>query len=204
MIRAIVFDLGRVLIDFDFNIAIERLKKRAPVNPIKLLTFFSAHSPAVDFDRGVLGEREFFSAIQKEMNLPLSMEEFIVLWNEIFTEKKAMADWAKSLKGKYKIGILSNTNPWHLQHLKKKHGWVFEFDAFVGSCEVQMMKPNPRIYRHILEKLGVAPEETFYVDDIAENVAAAKNLGMDAVQFKDEASFFIEVYLKRYVLSFQV
>ena len=147
----------------------------------------------MDFDRGILGEKEFFKVIKEEMNLPLSMEEFMGLWNEIFTEKKAMVNWSKSLKGKYKIGILSNTNPWHLKHLKKNHGWLFEFDAFVGSCEVQMMKPDPRIYKYILEKLSAAPKETFYVDDIAENVAAAKNIGMDAVQFKDEESFFEEV-----------
>ena len=192
MIKAVIFDLGRVLIDFDFKIAVERLKKRAPVDMMKLLTFFSAHSPAVDFDRGTIQEKDFFAAIQKEMNFPTSMEEFIVFWNEIFTEKKEMAELAKSLKGKYKIGILSNTNPWHLRQLKKKHGWVFDFDAFVASCEVKMMKPDPEIYKLILGKLGARPEETFYVDDIEENVAAAKNLGMDAVRFRDYESFFEE------------
>lgn len=192
MIKAVIFDLGRVLIDFDFKIAVERLKKRTPVDMIKLLTFFSAHSPAVDFDRGVIQENDFFSAIQKEMNLPVSMEEFIGFWNGIFTENREMMELAKSLKGKYKIGILSNTNPWHVRHLRAKHGWVFDFDAFVGSCEVKLMKPDPEIYKLILRKLGVKPEESFYVDDIAENVAAAKKAGMDAVRFKDYESFFEE------------
>ena len=192
MIKAVIFDLGRVMIDFDFRIAVERLKKRCPVNMLKLLDFFTARSPAADFDRGVLDEKTFFEMIQEEMNFPISMEEFIVFWNEIFTEKKEMVDLAKSLKGKYKIGILSNTNPWHLRQLKKKHGWVFDFDAFVASCEVKMMKPDPEIYKLILGKLGARPEETFYVDDIEENVAAAKNLGMDAVRFRDYESFFEE------------
>ena len=193
MTRAIVFDLGRVLIDFDFKIAVERLKKRCPVNMLKLLTFFSAHSPAVDFDRGMLGESEFFKKIQNELNLPVTMEEFIVLWNEIFTEKKEMVELAKELKGKYKIGILSNTNPWHVRQLRKHHSWIFDFDAFVASCDVKRMKPDPEIYRLTLKMLGAKPEETFYVDDIEKNVAAARELGMDSVRFKDYKSFFEEV-----------
>src|SRR3989344_3765349 len=170
MINAIIFDLGRVLIDFDFRIAVERLKKRCSVDMFKLLSFFGAHSPAKDFDRGMIDEKEFFTKIQEEMNFPISMEEFIGFWNEIFTEKKEMVALAKSFKGKYKVGILSNTNAWHVAHLKRKHAWVFQFDAFVGSCDVKLMKPDPEIYKLTLKKLGVKPEEAFYTDDIAENI----------------------------------
>ena len=193
MTRAVIFDLGRVLIDFDFKIAVERLKKRCPVDMLKLLTFFSLHSPAVDFDRGTLDETAFFAAIQKELNFPVSMEEFTGFWNEIFTEKREMVELAKGLRKKMKVGILSNTNPWHVGHLREKHGWVFEFDAFVASCEVKLMKPDPEIYRLILRKLGVGPEDAFYVDDIEKNVAAARELGMDAVRFTGYESFFEEV-----------
>ena len=193
MTKAIVFDLGRVLIDFDFKLAVEGLKNRCPVDMLKLLTFFSHHSPAKDFDRGTLTEKDFFAAIQKEMDFPLSMEEFAGFWNGIFTEKEEMVRLAKSFKARYKVGILSNTNPWHVRHLREKHGWVFEFDAFVGSCEVKLMKPDPEIYRLMLRKLGVKPEEAFYTDDIEENVKAARKLGMDAVRFKDPGTFFEDV-----------
>jgi len=154
------------------------------VNVVKLVSLFMNSTLADEFDRGVLPERTFFARIQKKMRLPLSMEEFKGYWNEIFTENKLMVDLVHDLKKTHKVGFLSNTNAWHVAHLRKNHRWIFGFDAFVASCEVRMMKPDPKIYRLALEVAGAKPEETFYLDDIPENVTAARKIGMDAVQFK--------------------
>ncbi len=193
MTRAVIFDLGRVLIDFDFKIAGARLLKRCPVNMPKLLSLLTQHDLANQFDRGMIDEKEFFETICVKTGLPISMEEFIGFWNEIFTEKDEMVKLAHMLKGKHKVGILSNTNPWHVEHFRKKHSWVFGFDAFIASCDVKMMKPEPAIYSTALKQLGVKPEEAFYTDDIEENIDAAKALGMDAVLFKGYEGFVKEV-----------
>ena len=196
MIKLVILDLGKVLIDFDFAIAIRRLQRRFTVNVVKLAALFRTSSLADDFDRGKLSERQFFETIQKEMNFPISMGDFTLYWNKIFTEKKEMVDLAHKLKKKYPITILSNTNPWHVAHLRKNHRWVFEFNDFVASCEVKLMKPDPEIYRTALKRARARPEETFYIDDAAENVEAAQKLGMDAVRFRDYPSILKEIKMR--------
>ena len=60
----------------------------------------------------------------------------------------------------------------------------FNFDAFIASCDVQLLKPDEKIFKLALEKADVLPSETIYIDDLAENVQSAKKMGMDAILFK--------------------
>jgi putative hydrolase of the HAD superfamily len=181
-----------VLIDFDFKIAIGRLQERCPVNLVKVHNLFRDSELSLQWDRGFLSSERFYETIQSELDLPLSLEEFKPFWNEIFAEKKEMIELARSLRGKRKIFVLSNTNPWHIDHLKERYGWLGEFDQVIASCDVRLMKPDPQIYRLALERAGVEPSETFYVDDIPAYVDSARALGIDAVLFKDYAGFLKE------------
>ncbi len=189
MIKHVILDLGKVLIDFDFAVALRSLEKLFPVDVLKLAKLFHTSTLADDLDRGMISPEEFFQAVQKTMNFPISMEDFVRHWNAIFTEKKEMVDLALKIKKMVPVTILTNTNPWHLEELRKNHSWVFGFQDVIASCEVRLLKPDPKIYRLALERTNALPEEVFYTDDISENVSAARKLGIQAVQFKDYASF---------------
>ena len=193
MIKLVLFDLGNVLIDFDFSIAVERLQSLCPVNLIKVHKLFRDSDLAQQWDRGFLSSERFYDTIQKELDLPLSLEQFRPLWNEIFAEKPDMVRLARSLREKRKVFVLSNTNPWHMEYLRARCSWLNEFHGLIASCDVRMMKPDPGIYRLAMERAGVQPSETFYVDDIEDYVSAARSLGIDAVVFKGYPEFAREV-----------
>ncbi len=184
MIETIIFDLGKVLVDFDFKIAVRRLGDFGLVNPIKVYNLFRNSELAEKWDKGFMASEEFYETIRKELDLKLNMEELIPIWNEIFAENGKMIALALGLAKKKKVFLLSNTNPWHAEHIRKNFKWIHELHGFVASCDVQMMKPDPKIYHHALKKAKAKPQETFYIDDLEENVKAAQALGIEAHQFE--------------------
>ncbi len=98
-----------------------------------------------------------------------------------------------SLKEHYKTGLLSNAWMGTREMLKNKYGCLDIFDLAVFSYEVGMAKPDERIYRYILDKLGVAPERSIYVDDFEENVAASQQIGMIGIHFTGRSRVIQEI-----------
>lgn len=183
MIKLFLFDLGKVLIDFDFDVAIKKLHSFCPVDVKKVETLFRDSSLAKKWDEGLIPQEEFYEIVRKELNLPLEMEQFIPIWNQIFFEMEDSISLARSLKPNYKVIMLSNTNPWHAEYVRKTFQWIKDFDDFITSCDVHVMKPDPRIFKVALERGKVKPSETIYIDDVPENVESARKLGIDALQF---------------------
>ena len=197
--RLILLDVGKVLIDFDFRIAVKNLQKLFPVDMFKVVRLFKTSSLADDWDKGLISPEQFFRQVQKEMGLPIDMDRFASIWNGIFTEKPEMIALAQSLNQNYKVFLLSNTNPWHAEYLRKNFPWTTRFDGFIASCEVRLLKPDPEIYRLALKKAGAAAEETFYIDDMSENVRAAKKLGMGVHLFSGHPALLADLRKKNLV-----
>ena len=118
MVKLFIFDLGKVLIDFDFKIAVKKLMPYGKIDPMGIFHLFRNSQLTHNWDKGLVPPEEFFSELKKDLHLSIGMKEFIPIWNDIFTEKKEMIDWALSLRKKYNVVILSNTNIWHVEHLK--------------------------------------------------------------------------------------
>jgi putative hydrolase of the HAD superfamily len=201
MTRLVLFDVGRVLIDFDFAIALKRLRELFRVDASKMIALFRNSRLVEDWDRGLIAPADFFKAVQKEMNFPIGMERFSSIWNEIFREKDEVISLAKSLNQNYKVFLLSNTNPWHASHLRKKYSWIGDFDDFIASCEVRLLKPDPEIFKLALRRARVLPAETFYVDDLSENVRAAEKLGIASHRFTDFEGLASEVRKRKLKLG---
>lgn len=183
-IKLFIFDLGKVLVDFDFSVAVKRIEKLCPVNPLKLAALFQRSELAEHWDKGILPPEQFYQWVQKEMNFPVGIEEFIPIWNEIFSENEEMIFLAKSLKHNYQVVVLSNTNPWHARYLEQRYSWLKDFDDFIASCDVHLLKPDTRIFDLVLKKRGAMPSETIYIDDIEKNVEGAMSLGINGLVFK--------------------
>ncbi len=97
---------------------------------------------------------------------------------------RELLDFTHSLRPQYKIGLISNA--WSdLRDYIVRQGFDDAFDAMVISAEVGVVKPEARIYRVALEKLGVAPEEAVFLDDFFENVEGAQQVGMHAIHFRE-------------------
>lgn len=185
MKRVILFDLGKVLIDFDFSIALERLKKYTCCNAQEIMDFFRNSKVAQGWDKGTIREEEFYQAAKQTLGFSIAMEPFRQIWNEIFTVKREMVDFALSLKNRFQIGILTNTNPWHIHYIREQYSWMRELRTQIASCEVGLLKPDPEIYRLAMRRLNAVPEEIVYVDDSEENVLSAQKIGIDSFLFRD-------------------
>jgi putative hydrolase of the HAD superfamily len=103
------------------------------------------------------------------------------LWT---TENPAMLAWQLAIKQRGLLtAILSNMGDDVLASVERKFDWIHRFDVLVWSCQLGVVKPDPAIYRHMLNELAVQPEETLFIDDRLPNIEAARALGMQAIEF---------------------
>jgi putative hydrolase of the HAD superfamily len=111
--------------------------------------------------------------------------QFTEAWNQVLDpEPIHNKQFFEKLSKKYRLALLSNTDPIHVQFMEPRYDFFPYFKARIYSCAVGSSKPNPLIFREALRACRVTSEEALYVDDIAEYVKAAQQLGMAGVQFR--------------------
>lgn len=183
MIRAVVFDLGKVLIHFDTDRFAAPILAQTGKTPQELADYF-LHSPEVlEFSIGKSSPREFYARSKQALGLTSSYEEFAVAWSDVFTPIPESMAVARELKGKLPRVILSNTNALHIEHILRKFPEYHDFDGHVFSQEVGLVKPDAAIYEWTLRRYGFKADETVFFDDLPANIAGAKAVGMRAIQF---------------------
>jgi putative hydrolase of the HAD superfamily len=180
----IIFDLGRVLVDFDFRKVVRKLTRYSSLTEKQVYRYFM-RTPLWDaFERGTLDPKDFFQQLTKDLHLEdLGFKEFTPLWNSIFTEKHDTVSILQRLRGRYRIALLSNVNVMHWDHIMATHDFMHWFDHPIASFAVGQRKPDLDIYRTTLHAAGVAPPQALFIDDVEEHVLAARALGMRAYQF---------------------
>jgi epoxide hydrolase-like predicted phosphatase len=183
-IDLVMFDLGRVLVDFDFKKAVRNLKVHSPLAEEDIHAFFK-HTPLWDaFEKGKVEPPAFFDALTKELKLKgLTFEQFKPLWNDIFTEKTDTIEILKELKKRYRTALVSNVNVLHWEFVWDRYGFMKWFDLPIASYAVGHRKPGTEIYRITLERAGVKPERSVFVDDVESHITSARSIGIQAVQF---------------------
>jgi len=180
----IIFDLGRVLVDFDFKKVIRRLKGYTTLSEKQIHRYF-IQTPLWDaFERGTVEPKDFFLGLSKDLHLNgLDFKRFMPIWNSIFTEKHDTVSILQRLRGRYRIALLSNVNILHWEHIRETHDFIEWFDHPIASYAVGQRKPGLDIYRTTLHRAGVAPQKAVFIDDVESHVLAAKSLGIRAHQF---------------------
>ena len=185
--KAIIFDLGNVLIDFDHSIAARKISSLTRRTQKEIFDLFFDSELTGLFEEGKISPQDFHSEVKKMLNLELGYADFLPIWNEIFffTEKnRSVYNLAKTLKSHYKIALLSNINILHFGYLKHNFPVFDAFHHIIASFEVGFKKPHPLIYQKTLGILGVLPQAVFYTDDRAELVEKASELGITSFCFE--------------------
>lgn len=199
--KAIVFDLGNVLIPFDYTPAFAKLNKIAPELGKTFQEYYkNNYEFHRNFEKGVLTETEFTEVMLKQLEHKVSREEFFEIYSKIFIENTSLTSIIPKLKENYKIILLSNTNSIHQEYGWKDYEFLKYFDYLVLSHIVKSVKPEQEIYKEVEKFTKFAPEEHLYIDDILEYVEAARSLGWDAIQFISNEQVFEELR-KREVLN---
>jgi FMN phosphatase YigB (HAD superfamily) len=186
-VKAILFDLGNVLIDFDHTRAAESIAYFTDLSPEEIFNLFFDSGITGLFEEGKISPVQFFTEVKKMLDLEMDYPQFVPVWNEIFffSEKNlGVYRLARKLKKTYKFAILSNINVLHFEYIKRTFP-LFSAFPIITSCELGARKPHPEIYQKALQILGAAAENVFYTDDRAELVATANKLGIRSSVFKD-------------------
>ncbi len=183
-VRAVLFDFGGVISTFDVGVFLRRIAPRSEKSPMEIGALIYGSRLPVLYESGRISSAEFFARLAELCGLRMPEEEFVRAFTGIFTPVEPTLDLIRRLKGRYRLGLLSNTNEWHFRgHIETIPVFPL-FDAVTLSFEVKEMKPGERIYRDALGKLGLPPEACVFIDDIEENVAAARRLSMRGIRYE--------------------
>jgi FMN phosphatase YigB (HAD superfamily) len=180
-VTAVIFDLGKVLVDFDHRISCRKIALLAGRSSQEIYESFFENALIKSFEEGKISPPSFYQAVRRLIDIDIPFEQFSLIWNGIFyltDENKAAYALLKTLSSRYTLALLSNINELHYAYLKAA---VPVFDCFqhlFASCEMGVTKPDPLIYKKALAVLGVEPPQVFYTDDRPEMVAAACALGI--------------------------
>jgi glucose-1-phosphatase len=185
--KAVIFDLGKVLVHFDFKRGYAQLEQLCPHAAAEIPKRLAGTGLVEKFETGLVEPRVFVEELTKILDLDVDFDRFCGIWTCIFTETLVPESVLEALAARYRLVLLSNTNAIHFEMIRKTYPFLRHFHELVLSYEVKAMKPQPEIYRAAIAKAGCRPEECFYTDDIPEYVEGARRMGIDAVQFQGAA-----------------
>ncbi len=182
-IRAVFFDIGNVLLRFDLKKIVKKFVASVGKDPRKLAGFLKARGLVDPIERGVIGPEELYRRFCEAFGYRKSFRSFRLLWSDHFTLNRSTAALMKRVARTRKVYLLSNTNKIHYDFIKERFAFPRQVHGAALSYELGQRKPEPAIFRSALIMAGVAPEEAVFIDDLKENVEAARRLGLRVIHF---------------------
>jgi len=179
--NAVIFDLGKVLVDFDYSIAGRRIAARGGVSAGAVQEFID-HSPLLfRFETGQVSKEQFFAEVQAATGFRGTVEEFGEFFADIFTAIEPMVKLNAELRQRgVPTYIFSNTNELAISHIRGRFPFFSQFNDYILSYEHGAMKPEGRLYEVVERQTGLRGTDLLYFDDRAENVAAGAARGWRA------------------------
>ena len=185
MIKAVLFDLGNVIIPVDFRRCHESLARVCPHPPESVPKILGKSGLPKRFEHGEISPEDFVAETSRLLDMQITYDEFWEVWMRIFLPDTLIPEsLLEGLRRNHRLLLLSNTNSIHFQMARQRYPLLRHFDAYVLSYEVGVLKPAPQIYHLAIARAGCQAEECLFIDDLAVNVAAALEQGMDAVEFQ--------------------
>jgi putative hydrolase of the HAD superfamily len=185
VIKTVIFDLGKVLIPFDFARGYRAMEPFCDYPAAEIPQRIAATDLVHRFETGLVEPRDFVEQLSRMLDLRVTYEQFCEIWSSIFLPDTLVPETVLAGIGKrYRMLVLSNTNAIHFAMVRQNYPLLRHFHDLVLSYEVKAMKPSPAIYREAIARAGCRPEECFFTDDIPAYVEGAQRAGIDAVQFE--------------------
>lgn len=180
-IQAAIFDIGNVLLPFDYMRSANRLiaENSPPVPPDRARII----ETKARLETGQIGRSEFLAIVRPEFNHTGPESDFLAIWEDIFEPNQPINQIVEALADQMPLYLLSNISDIHREFIHRTYPIFQKFRDGVYSYEVGMMKPDPKIFHLAAERFGVVPSQTLYVDDMPENVQAAKEAGFRVVHY---------------------
>ena len=178
----VVFDLGKVLVDFDYSIAAQKIAARS-TRQVENLGHFLGSSPILArFESGLLTRKQFFAEMRQITGFTADETEFVSDFEDIFVPIAPMIELHEELRRRgFETYIFSNTNDIAIEHIRREFPFFNNFDGYVFSYEVGAMKPETKIYEALEKLSGKRGAEIIYLDDRLENVEAGAARGWKTI-----------------------
>lgn len=183
--RAIIFDIGRVLIRVNVSLATAGLAQDVTLAPEDIWSALQKDPLWIDWQEGRVSPRDWHLHLARRLGGKLSFEQFVQVWNRALDPQTIQDDaFLQRLSKRYRLAVLSNTDPLHVAHMENTYQFLGYFTVRIYSCRVGASKPNPIIYKEALRACKVRSEEAIYIDDVGAYAEAAERLGMKGIIFK--------------------
>ncbi|MDR1191594.1 MAG: HAD hydrolase-like protein [Verrucomicrobiales bacterium] len=178
-IDTLFFDLGKVLLDFDFNLAFHRVAARSPLDLTRLRNLAYPELPLIaDYESGRVTTAKFFTVMREHFQFAGDVVELEQIWCDVFTPLTVNIACARSLAAHYPLAIISNTSDAHIRFVEAQYDFFGLFQKRVYSHQVGCLKPGAEIYQIALREMRADGGTSLFIDDLAANVSA----GLNAVQ----------------------
>ena len=178
---ALIFDIGNVVVTFDWQKAAGRL--RIPPGNEKVVLLEGFRGLIRRFEAGEIPREVFVSTAAHAIGFEGEEREFIAIFNSIFDPNPPMERIIRHLAVRFPLYLLSNTSEIHLEYLQQNFKILRHFKDGVYSFSAKCSKPDPKIFRLAAKQFGVTPESTVYIDDLPANVRSAVDLGFQAIRY---------------------
>jgi FMN phosphatase YigB (HAD superfamily) len=198
-IRDILFDLGNVLVRFDWDIALTRLAPYLSADMASLLKSDKQafkklfHEAGTALESGEIDFDEFHRIMSGRLAISIERTEFRRIWCDIFELDEDMASLGEQLSEDYGTWLVSNTSEAHYQWIINKFPRVLFYRDAALSFNLRVMKPSGKYYSLLIEKFGIDPARAVFIDDIQENVEAAIRAGMKGIVFRGQDRLVAEL-----------
>lgn len=181
---AVVFDLGQVLVRFDYKYFVDKVNKIKPGIGEQFIELYKQNYHIHrDFEKGLISEKVFIDQMLEYLDHKIDGETFCRYWSDIFSLNVEVVALLPEIKKNFKLYLVSNTNSIHQKYGYQHYEFLKIFDKLFLSHEVGFVKPEKEIYQAVEKFSGFPSNEHIFIDDILEYVEAAKSIGWDGIQF---------------------
>lgn len=184
-VRAVIFDIGRVLLRIDVARAMQGMASGLSLSPEELWSAIEKDPRWKDWQEGRISPRDWHLHVKQRFGGSATFEQFRDMWNLVLDPEPIQgSELFEKLSKNYRLGLLSNTDPIHVTYMELRYDFFRYFPVRVYSCAVGASKPSPIIYKEALKACQSRAEEAVYIDDIEAYVEAGRRLGMKGIHFR--------------------
>ncbi|HEV2391818.1 MAG TPA: HAD family phosphatase [Verrucomicrobiae bacterium] len=182
MIQAVVFDLGKVLVDFDYGIAAQKIAARGKMNAQDIVQFLATSPLLYRYETGLVTNEQFYREVCDASGFCGSQDEFGETFGDVFTPIEPMIQIQAELRRRsIPTYIFSNTNELAVRHIRRSFPFFKHFNGYILSYEHGWMKPDPKLYEVVEKQTGRRGADLLYVDDRPENIATGAARGWQTI-----------------------
>ena len=180
--KAVVFDLGKVLVDFDYGIAARKLASQSGASAAEVQAVIDQSPLLFRYERAGMTTQEFFEEVRRRIEFRGSFQEFAAAFADIFTEIPEMTRLHSDLRARgLPTFVLSNTNEIAIMHVRRNFPFFAHFTDYIFSFEHAVLKPDAGIYEIVERRSGCRGSEILFLDDKPENAEAGRQRGWQVI-----------------------